>query len=134
MAHHDDRLDELEAELRRAAPDLFRDLEADARAQGRIPEQDVGDDREVAGVEGPPATPVPSSPRPRRPAAPGPAPVAWYERRVAWVLLVLALLGLGFGIALGQGLVIAVGLVLAGLAGHLFDRCHAGVHSEPPNH
>ncbi|MEU9113209.1 hypothetical protein AB0D04_15850 [Streptomyces sp. NPDC048483] len=42
-----------------------------------------------------------------------------FRRIAAWLLLTAALGGLGAGIALGQGLPIAGGLVLAGISGHL---------------
>ncbi|KMS76941.1 hypothetical protein ACM01_03710 [Streptomyces viridochromogenes] len=44
-----------------------------------------------------------------------------YRHTRAWLLLALALAVLGTGIALAQGLLIAAGLVLAGMAGELFD-------------
>ncbi|GAA0648956.1 hypothetical protein GCM10009535_28550 [Streptomyces thermocarboxydovorans] len=43
-----------------------------------------------------------------------------YPRLRAWLLFVLALVVLGGGIALAHGLLIAAGLVLAGLAGEMF--------------
>lgn len=51
--------------------------------------------------------------RPRRPRE--------YRPLRAWLLLVTALTALGVGVALPQGLLIATGLVLAGMAGELFD-------------
>ncbi|MEI5595850.1 DUF3040 domain-containing protein [Streptomyces brasiliscabiei] len=44
-----------------------------------------------------------------------------YRHLRAWLLLALALAVLGTGIALAHGLLIATGLVLAGIAGELFD-------------
>ncbi|GAA1428287.1 hypothetical protein GCM10009601_41210 [Streptomyces thermospinosisporus] len=45
-----------------------------------------------------------------------------YRRRLrVWLLFVLALVVLGGGIALAHGLLIAAGLVLAGLAGEMFS-------------
>ncbi len=44
-----------------------------------------------------------------------------YRHTRAWLLLVVALAVLGAGIALAHGLLIATGLVLAGMAGELFD-------------
>ncbi|MGW2632970.1 hypothetical protein ACWC2K_27060 [Streptomyces chattanoogensis] len=41
------------------------------------------------------------------------------RRGTAWLLLTAALGGLGTGIALGQGLLVAGGLILAGVSGHL---------------
>ncbi|MFI7099340.1 hypothetical protein ACIBK8_08275 [Streptomyces sp. NPDC050161] len=49
----------------------------------------------------------------------GPRPA---RRQGARLLLALALCGLAYGIAASQGLVIAVCLMLAGLAGQLMDR------------
>lgn len=51
---------------------------------------------------------------------------AGHRRRSAWLLLGGALGALSIGIMLGQGLVIAVGLVMAGISGHLFDQTYAG--------
>ncbi|HEY9438809.1 MAG TPA: DUF3040 domain-containing protein [Streptomyces sp.] len=39
----------------------------------------------------------------------------------AWLWLVVGLVAMGFGIAVGHGLLIAAGLVAAGVAGQLFD-------------
>lgn len=50
-----------------------------------------------------------------------PAPPREYRRTGAWWGLVLGLAVLGSGIALAQGLLIAAGLVLAGMAGQLVD-------------
>ncbi|MFJ2112666.1 MULTISPECIES: DUF3040 domain-containing protein [unclassified Streptomyces] len=44
-----------------------------------------------------------------------------YRHGTAWLLLAVALGGLSLGIAVGHGLLIAGGLVLAGAAAHLFD-------------
>lgn len=49
----------------------------------------------------------------------------------AWLWLVVGLVALGIGIAVGHGLLIAAGLVAAGAAGQLFDperrgRNHGG--------
>lgn len=41
-------------------------------------------------------------------------------RAAAWLFLVSATVTLVVGIAVGQGLLIATGLVLAGVSGHLF--------------
>ncbi|MEU9356309.1 DUF3040 domain-containing protein [Streptomyces griseoloalbus] len=56
-----------------------------------------------------------------------------YRHTRAWLLLALALAVLGTGIALAQGLLIAVGLVLAGVAGELLDPGRdARRHRGPP--
>ncbi|MFJ1646398.1 DUF3040 domain-containing protein [Streptomyces sp. NPDC088258] len=44
-----------------------------------------------------------------------------YRRGAAWSTLGVALCKFALGVALGHGLLIAAGLVLAGAAGHLFD-------------
>ncbi|GGV20307.1 DUF3040 domain-containing protein [Streptomyces griseoflavus] len=44
-----------------------------------------------------------------------------YRYARAWLLLAVALAVLGTGIALAHGLLIAAGLVLAGVAGEMFD-------------
>ncbi|MBA2810357.1 DUF3040 domain-containing protein [Streptomyces acidicola] len=44
-----------------------------------------------------------------------------YRHTRAWLLLAVALAVLGTGTALAHGLLIAAGLVLAGVAGELFD-------------
>ncbi|MGC9497571.1 DUF3040 domain-containing protein [Streptomyces sp. WG7] len=64
--------------------------------------------------------------RPRRPRE--------YRRVRAWLLLATALAALGAGIALAHGLLIATGLVLAGIAGELFDphRRTCGDRRPPP--
>ena len=58
------------------------------------------------------------------------------RRHIAWFLLAIGLGGFAVGIAIGHGLLIAAGLVLAGLGGHLFehkpDRNHAHQHRRPP--
>lgn len=54
-----------------------------------------------------------ASGRPRRPRE--------YRRGRAWSVLTAALACLGTGIAIGHGLLIATGLVVAGTAGYLFD-------------
>ncbi|PLW71642.1 DUF3040 domain-containing protein [Streptomyces sp. SCUT-3] len=54
-----------------------------------------------------------------------------YRRGPAWSVLALAVAVLLPGLVVGQGLLVALGLVLAGAAGHLFDphrdhpRCRA---------
>ncbi|MFE3830312.1 DUF3040 domain-containing protein [Streptomyces sp. NPDC059092] len=50
-----------------------------------------------------------------------------YRHGTAWLTLAVALGGLALGIVLGHGLLIAGGLVLAGIAGHLFDPDRARV-------
>ena len=56
-----------------------------------------------------------------------------YRHTRAWLLLVVALAVLGAGSALGHGLLIAAGLVLAGMAGELFDpQRGAPRHRTPP--
>ncbi|MFH9732785.1 DUF3040 domain-containing protein [Streptomyces sp. NPDC017260] len=57
-----------------------------------------------------------------------------YRQRGAWLLFATALAVLGTGIALAHGLLIATGLVLAGVAGELLDphrRTRANRHSPP---
>ncbi|MER8069183.1 DUF3040 domain-containing protein [Streptomyces sp. NPDC094034] len=44
-----------------------------------------------------------------------------YRHGAAWLLLAVALGGFVLGVVIGHGLLIAGGLVLAGLAAHLFD-------------
>ncbi|KUL58069.1 DUF3040 domain-containing protein [Streptomyces albidoflavus] len=44
-----------------------------------------------------------------------------YRRGRAWLLLLAGLTALGAGIGIGHGLLLATGLVVAGLAVHLFD-------------
>ncbi len=51
--------------------------------------------------------------RPRRPRE--------YRRSPAWLVLAMAVAMLVTGIALPNGLLIATGLVVAGIAGHLFE-------------
>ncbi|MEW1722103.1 DUF3040 domain-containing protein [Streptomyces sp. NPDC093109] len=59
-----------------------------------------------------------------------------YRRGAAWTMLAVALGGLALGIAMGHGLLIAGGLVLAGAAAHRFDpdrgRVRQGI-APPPN-
>lgn len=56
-----------------------------------------------------------------------------YRHTRAWLLLALALAVLGTGIALAHGLLIATGLVFAGMAGELFDpERDARRHRGPP--
>ncbi|MEU1277378.1 DUF3040 domain-containing protein [Streptomyces sp. NPDC005805] len=47
-----------------------------------------------------------------------------YRHGRAWLLTGFGLVLLGIGIAVGDGLLIATGLVTAGLGGHLFDPPH----------
>ncbi len=56
-----------------------------------------------------------------------------YRYSRAWLLLTVALAALGAGIALAHGLLIAAGLVLAGVAGEMFDP-HRGMRNrrDPP--
>ncbi|WP_327668075.1 MULTISPECIES: DUF3040 domain-containing protein [unclassified Streptomyces] len=54
-----------------------------------------------------------------------------YRRLRAWLLLAVALAALGVGIALAQGLLIAVGLVMAGMAGELLSP-RRNSHGTPP--
>ncbi|AOW88151.1 MULTISPECIES: DUF3040 domain-containing protein [Streptomyces] len=56
-----------------------------------------------------------------------------YRYRRAWLLLVAALGALATGVVLGHGLLIAAGLVFAGVAGELFDphRRERGTRSPP---
>ncbi|GAA2570765.1 MULTISPECIES: DUF3040 domain-containing protein [Streptomyces] len=57
-----------------------------------------------------------------------------YRHPRAWLLLAVALAVLGTGIALAHGLLIAAGLVLAGMAGELFDPQRAARrHCNPPS-
>ncbi|MEU7375958.1 DUF3040 domain-containing protein [Streptomyces albidoflavus] len=44
-----------------------------------------------------------------------------YRRGRAWLLLLAGLTALGVGIGIGHGLLLATGLVVSGLAVHLFD-------------
>ncbi|MFI6012676.1 DUF3040 domain-containing protein [Streptomyces sp. NPDC051243] len=56
-----------------------------------------------------------------------------YRHARAWLLLAVAMAVLGTGIALAHGLLIATGLVLAGMAGELFDpERDARRHRIPP--
>ena len=56
-----------------------------------------------------------------------------YRHARAWLLLAVAMAVLGTGIALAHGLLIATGLVLAGMAGELFDpERDARGHRIPP--
>ncbi|MGC9378245.1 DUF3040 domain-containing protein [Streptomyces sp. MH13] len=57
-----------------------------------------------------------------------------YRRVRVWLLLATALAALGAGIALAHGLLIAAGLVLAGIAGELLDphRRSRGDRRPPP--
>lgn len=56
-----------------------------------------------------------------------------YRHTRAWLLLAVALAVLGIGIALAHGLLIATGLVLAGMSGELFDpQRDARRHRNPP--
>ncbi|MEE1801389.1 DUF3040 domain-containing protein [Streptomyces sp. NPDC101062] len=50
-----------------------------------------------------------------------------YRHGTAWLTLAVALGGLALGIVLGHGLLIAGGLVLAGIAAHRFDPDRARV-------
>lgn len=54
-----------------------------------------------------------------------------YRYARAWLLLTVALAVLGTGIALAHGLLIAAGLVLAGVAGEMFDP-HRGERRHRP--
>ncbi|KWX00488.1 hypothetical protein TH66_17180 [Carbonactinospora thermoautotrophica] len=45
-----------------------------------------------------------------------------YRHGSAWLLLAISLTTFIAGVVAGQGLLIAAGLVLAGVAGHLLDR------------
>ncbi|MEU6673069.1 DUF3040 domain-containing protein [Streptomyces sp. NPDC046853] len=63
--------------------------------------------------------------RPRRPRE--------YRRGRAWAVLAFALVCLGTGIAIGHGLLIATGLVVAGMAGHLFDPPERRPHRPRPS-
>ncbi|MFS8197988.1 DUF3040 domain-containing protein [Streptomyces sp. CWNU-52B] len=57
-----------------------------------------------------------------------------YRHGRAWLLLAVALAALGVGIGVGHGLLIAASLVLAGVAGDLFDpqRTRPRGHGPPP--
>jgi hypothetical protein len=48
-----------------------------------------------------------------------------YRHGRAWLVLVIALVCLGVGVGIGHGLLIAFGLVTAGVSGHLFDSQRA---------
>ncbi|CAM5591730.1 MULTISPECIES: DUF3040 domain-containing protein [Streptomyces] len=50
-----------------------------------------------------------------------PRPPREYRRGRAWLLLLAGLTALGVGIGVGHGLLLATGLVVAGIAVHLFD-------------
>jgi hypothetical protein len=57
-----------------------------------------------------------------------------YRHTRAWLLLAVALAALGTGMALAHGLLIATGLVLASMAGELFDpQRDARRHRNPPS-
>jgi len=58
------------------------------------------------------------------------AHAAW--RAAAWLFLVTATGTLVAGIVVGQGLLIATGLVLAGIAGHLFTPEYAENRNRSP--
>jgi hypothetical protein len=60
-----------------------------------------------------------------------PHPPREYRRRRAWLLLTTALAVLATGLTLPNGLLIAAGLVLAGVAGDLFDPHR---RTRPPRH
>ncbi|MEV7085935.1 DUF3040 domain-containing protein [Streptomyces sp. NPDC093085] len=66
-----------------------------------------------------------------------PYPPREYRHGTAWLTLAVALGGLALGIVIGHGLLIAGGLVLAGIAGHLFDpdraRARTGRGTPPPS-
>ncbi|CAM5491440.1 DUF3040 domain-containing protein [Streptomyces pilosus] len=62
--------------------------------------------------------------RPRRPRE--------YRYARAWLLLAVALAVLGAGISLAHGLLVAAGLVLAGVAGELFDPHRGTRHRRAP--
>lgn len=53
-------------------------------------------------------------------------------RAAAWLLLVVATAVLVGGIWAGEGLLIAVGLVLAGISGHLFTPEYRNPRGRPP--
>ncbi|MFD8050415.1 DUF3040 domain-containing protein [Streptomyces chartreusis] len=57
-----------------------------------------------------------------------------YRRTRAWLLLAVALAVLGAGFAMAHGLLIAAGLVLAGMAAELLDpqRCVRTHRNSPP--
>ncbi|MGI5414033.1 DUF3040 domain-containing protein [Streptomyces chartreusis] len=56
-----------------------------------------------------------------------------YRHTRVWLLLAVALAVLGTGFALAHGLLIAAGLVLAGMAGELFEpQRDARRHRKPP--
>lgn len=63
-----------------------------------------------------------------------PCPPREYRYARAWLLLAAALAVLGTGIAVAHGLLIAAGLVLAGVAGEMFDPHRGERHrgSGPP--
>ncbi|MFD9423017.1 MULTISPECIES: DUF3040 domain-containing protein [unclassified Streptomyces] len=63
-----------------------------------------------------------------------PRPPRDYRRGHAWLWLVVGLAALGVGIAVGHGLLIAAGLVVAGVAGQLFDPQRVRLHGRnvPP--
>ncbi|GGX66155.1 hypothetical protein [Streptomyces minutiscleroticus] len=79
------------------------------RLDDRLPERP----KEQSGPGDPRFTRAPGSRRPHRPRKDRPGP--------AWPVLAAALALLTTGIALPSGLLTAAGLVMAGIAGHLFD-------------
>ncbi|MDQ0988298.1 DUF3040 domain-containing protein [Streptomyces sp. V2I9] len=57
-----------------------------------------------------------------------PRPPREYRRRTAWLWISVGLAVLGAGIAAGDGLLIAAGLVVSGAAAHLFDPQRGRLH------
>jgi hypothetical protein len=55
-----------------------------------------------------------------------------YRHGSAWLLLAVASALFSLGVALGNGLLIASGLVVAGAAGHLFDPQRHRPGKRPP--
>lgn len=111
------------------------DDQPDARARGRHPD---GPDHLSAGVGPVPGTrstpggdPMPKAEqetgRGQNPTLPPVTPVdirrgrTQPSRRPAWLVLVAGLVLLVTGVAVGHGLLIATGLVVAGVGAHLFD-------------
>lgn len=78
---------------------------------------DFEDGRRPAGHEGPASSRPPAGPG-DGPAAPtGASPRTW--RTAAWVCAIAGAAALFAGVVVGDGLLLATGLILGGVAGHL---------------